>query len=106
MDSGHTAFIISQLALGSVLTFLAIMLWSRTRNAAWMFIVIGVIVSYIEIVHSILSLFGMGGNNFLLIGSVPLISFVLPLTRMVFFIAGILVMIFRLFQSKNKKEKK
>jgi len=100
MDLGQTAFIIIQMAVGAVLTFLAIILWSRTRNVAWMLIIIGVIVSYIEIVHSILSLFGMGGSEFLLIGSVPLISFILPLLRMAFFIAGLSVMIYWQFRSK------
>jgi len=100
MDSGQTLFIMSQLGLGAAASFLAIMLWSRTRDIAWMLIIIGAIVAYIEIVHSILNLFGMGGGNFLLIGSVPLISFILPLLRMGFFIAAFLIMIIR--QSRRK----
>ena len=100
MDSGQTAFILSQLVLGAVASFLAIMLWSRTRDAAWMLIVIGTIVSYIEIVYSILEHFGMGGDDFYLIGSVPLISFILPSLRMIFFITAFTVMIIR--QSRYK----
>jgi len=100
MDSGQTIFIICQLVFGAVVTFLAIMLWSRTRDIAWMLIIIGVIVSYIEIVHSVLVIFGMGGNDLFPVGSVPLISFILPLLRMGFFIAGFLVMVIR--QYKNK----
>jgi len=100
MDSGQTALIISQLALGAFLTFLAITLWSRTRNVAWMLIIIGVIISYIEIIYSILGIFGMNGSSFFLIGSVPIISFILPLLRMSFFIAGILVMIYWQFRRK------
>jgi hypothetical protein len=100
MDSGQTAFIISQLSLGAVSTFLAIILWSRTRDAAWMLIIIGVIISYIEIIHSILGLYGMGGDEFFSVGSVPVISFVLPVLRMMFFIAGFLIMVIR--QSRNK----
>jgi hypothetical protein len=100
MDSGQTAFILSQLALGAVATFLAIMLWSKTRNIAWMFIIIGVIVAYIEIVHSILGLFGMGGDELFLIGSGPLISFILPSLRMIFFIAAFAVMLSRQYRSK------
>jgi hypothetical protein len=100
MDSGQTTFIICQLVFGAAAAFFAIMLWPRTRDIAWMLIIIGVIVSYIEIVHSILVIFGMGGGDLFLIGSVPLISFILPLLRMVFFIAGFLIMIMR--QNKNK----
>jgi hypothetical protein len=100
MDSGQIIFILCQLVLGAIATFLAIMLWSRTRNVAWMFIIIGAIVAYIEIIYSILGLFGMGGDFFLIDGSVPLISFVLPLLRMLFFIAAFLVMVVRQFRQK------
>jgi len=99
MESGQTVFIISQLVLGAIASFLAIMFWSRTRDPAWMLIIIGVLISYIEIVHSILGLFGMSGD-FFVIGSVPVVSFVLPLIRMLFFIAGFAVMVFRQFQNK------
>jgi len=92
MDSGQTIFILSQLAVGAAASFFAIMLWSRTREAAWMLIIIGAIVAYAEIVYSVLGLFGMGGD-FLLIGEVPLITFILPLLRMSFFIAAFTVMI-------------
>jgi hypothetical protein len=95
MDSGQTTYIICQLAFGAAATFLAIMLWSKTRDAAWMLIVIGTIFSYIEIVYSILGIFGIDGSNLFLIGSVPLISFVLPLLRMIFFIAAFIIMIVR-----------
>ena len=95
MDSGQTVFIMSQLILGAVAAFFAIMLWSRTRDAAWMLIVIGTIAAYVEIIHYILGLFGIAGGEFLLIGSVPLVSFVLPLLRMMFFIVAFLIMIIR-----------
>jgi membrane-bound ClpP family serine protease len=95
MDSGQTAYILSQLSVGAVAAFLAIMLWSKTRDAAWMLVVMGTIFAYIEIVYSILGLFGIDGSNLFLIGSVPLISFVLPLLRMIFFIAAFVVMIVR-----------
>ena len=95
MDSGQTSYIICQLAFGAVATFLAIMLWSKTRDAAWMLIVMGTIFAYIEIIYSILGLFGIDGSNLFLIGSVPLISFVLPILRMIFFIAAFIIMIVR-----------
>ena len=100
MESGQAVFIISQLVLGAVVSFLAIMLWSRTRDAAWMFLIIGVLISYIEIVYSILGLFGMSGGDFILIGSVPVITFILPLIRMLFFAAGFSVMVYRQFLNK------
>ena len=99
MDWGQTAFILSQLALGAAATFFAILLWSRIRDAAWMLIIIGAIVAYIEIVYSILGIFGIGGE-ILLVGSVSLIAFILPALRMIFFIAAFTVMIIRQFRQK------
>ena len=95
MDSGQTLFILSQLVLGAAASFLAIMLWSRTRDPAWMLIVIGTIAAYIEIVYSVLGLFGISGGDFFSIGSVPFILFILPLLRMAFFIAAFIIMIKR-----------
>lgn len=95
MDSGQTVFIICQLAFGAAATFLAIMLWSKTRDAAWMLIIIGAIIAYIEIVYSILGIFGLSDGDYFLIGSVPVVSFALPLIRMGFFIAAFAVMIFK-----------
>jgi len=104
MDAGQTIFITSQLVLGAVAAFLAIMLWPKLRDAAWMLIIIGIIVSYIEIVYSILKHFGIGGEDFLNIGSVPLVSFALPSLRMGFFIAAFAIMAGRQFrQNKQKK---
>jgi hypothetical protein len=100
MDSGQTLFILCQLVFGAVATFLAIMLWSRTRDAAWMLIVIGTIIAYVEIVHHILGFFGMGGGESVLIGTVPLVAFILPLLRLSFFIAAFLIMIIRQFKQK------
>ena len=99
MDTGQTVFIICELAFGAAATFLAIMLWSKTRDAAWMLIIIGAIFAYIEIVYSILGIFGLSDGDYFLIGSVPVISFILPLLRMIFFIAAFAVMIVK--QSKK-----
>jgi hypothetical protein len=99
MDSGQTMYILSQLALGAAATFLAIMLWPKIRDAAWMLIIVGTIVAYIEIVYSILKIFGVSGLDDILIGSVPLIDFILPSLKMLFFIAAFTIMIVR--QSKQ-----
>jgi uncharacterized membrane protein len=101
MDSSQTLFIISQLILGAATSFLAIMFWSKTRDAAWMLIIIGAIIAYIEIIHSILGLFGLDGSDFIHIGTVSVISFVLPSLRMLIFIAAFLVMLVR--QSRTEK---
>ena len=55
----------SHLVLGAFATFCAILLWSRTRDLAWTFIIIGVILSYADIVLSTLRAFGILGEDLL-----------------------------------------
>lgn len=100
MDSGQTIFILSQLSLGALATFLAILLWARTRDIAWMLVILGTIAAYVEIVYSILNIFGISGLAFFYIGSVSLIAFVLPSLRMLFFIIAFTVMIIRQVRQK------
>jgi hypothetical protein len=99
MDAGQVVFISTRLILGALASFFAIMLWSKTRDAAWMLMVIGTIVAYIEIVYSILDLFGISGGN-ILIGSVPLVVILLPALRMIFFIAAFLIMVIRRYRNR------
>jgi len=100
MDTGQSVYIISQLVLGAAAVFFAILLWPRTRDAAWMMVIIGTILIYIETVYNILNVFGIGVDAFFLIGSVPVITFVLPSLRMLLFIAAFAIMVFR--QSRQK----
>jgi hypothetical protein len=95
MDTGQAIFISSQLILGAAESFFAIMLLSKTRDAAWMLIIAGTIVMYVEIVYSVLDIFGMSLDKFVFWGSVPAISFILPAFRMIFFIAAFVLMVIK-----------
>ncbi|MDR0512453.1 MAG: hypothetical protein LBG93_05060 [Treponema sp.] len=98
MDSGQIVYISLRLALGGVACFLAIMLWSRTRDVAWMLMVIGVIASYVETVYATLGVLGISSTGVLDVGTVPLMSIVLPNMSMVFFISAFVVMVFRKYR--------
>ncbi|MCL2478134.1 MAG: hypothetical protein FWF22_01435 [Treponema sp.] len=100
MDSGQLVYIVSRLSLGALAAFLAILLWSRTRDVAWMFMVIGAIAAYVETVYSILELFGITGSNLPSIGSVPVVSIVLPCLPTIFFIAAFAVMVIRKYRRR------
>ena len=100
MDSGQIIYILCRLGLGAVAAFLAILLWSRTRDLAWMLMVMGAIASYAETVYSMLELFGVIGNNAPRIGSMPVASIVLPCLPMAFFIAAFSVMVARKYRSR------
>jgi hypothetical protein len=53
----------SHLVLGAFATFCAILLWSRTRDMAWTFVIIGAIVAYVNIVFATLRSFGILGED-------------------------------------------
>jgi len=99
MDSGQVVYILSRLALGAAASFFAIMLWARTRDVAWMLMVIGIIAAYVETVYAVLTMFGIGGRDIFVIGTVPLASIILPNVPMVFFIAAFAVMVFRKYRT-------
>jgi len=100
MDTGQTIYISSQLILGAAAAFLAIILWPKIRDPAWMIIIFGTIVAYIETVYSILKTFGIAGEEYMIMGSIPVVSFILPTVRMIFFICAFIIMIYR--QSRNQ----
>ena len=98
MDSGQVVYIFSRLILGALASFFAIMLWSKTRDIAWMLIVAGTIAAYVETVYAILNLFGISGR--ITIGAVPLLSILLPCLPTAFLIAAFIVMVARKFRSR------
>jgi hypothetical protein len=100
MDAGQIIYIVSRLVLGALASFFAIMLWSKTRDAAWMLMVIGTIAAYIETVYSILDIFGITKGDTFVIGSVPVAAIVLPCLRTIFFIAAFMVMVFRKYRRR------
>jgi hypothetical protein len=100
MDSGQILFVTSRLILGALASFFAIMLWSKTRDVAWMLVVIGTIAGYVEIVYSILEMFGITRGDIMLIGSVPVAAIILPALRISFFIAAFLIMVIRRYRHR------
>ncbi|MDR2660363.1 MAG: hypothetical protein LBC27_10340 [Spirochaetaceae bacterium] len=88
MDSGSLVMIITRLFFSAVAAVFAIIIWSRTRDAAWMLIVLGTVSTYAETVYSILGVFGLTQNLFPAIGSVPVIAILVSCLPSIFFIAA------------------
>jgi hypothetical protein len=92
MQQNEIILPVIELILGGVTAFLAIMLWSRTRDGAWMSIVAGMIVSYAGIVYNILCSFGIITNTFRLAG-VPVLQMVFVAVPFVFFIVAFILVL-------------
>jgi hypothetical protein len=100
MDAGEFIYISSRLLLGALAAFFAIMLWSKTRDMAWMLMVIGTLAAYVETVYAILEMFGITESSKLSIGSVPVVSILLPNLPTIFFLSAFLVMVTRKYRKK------
>lgn len=95
MGTEQVILMLSRFVLGAIATFLAILLWSRTRETAWMLIVVGTIAYYGEIVFSALDAFGVIGLDVIEIGDVAVFPIVLANLPIFFFILAFLVMVVR-----------
>jgi hypothetical protein len=101
VDEGQLLYITIRLVLGAVAAFFAIMLWAKTRDMAWMFIVIGIIAAYVETVYSILEIFGITGQAALTIGSVSLLSILLSNLPAVFFLIALAIAVARKYRKSS-----
>ena len=94
----HPVFLLCRLVLGALASFLAIMLWARTRDIAWLFVILAVIISYAEIVNSVLTVYDLGIKNVLPESYVFVVTILLSGLPVLFFIAAFLVMVVRKYR--------
>jgi len=77
MDMAAFTIDASHLLFGAFATFCAILLWSRTREMAWIFVIIAVIISYADIVLSTLRSYGILGPEPQIANGIPIIRVLL-----------------------------
>jgi hypothetical protein len=99
MDTGELLFAFARLVLGGAAAFFAIMLWSKTRDIAWMLMVGGAIAAYGERVYAVLNTLGFFISPST-VGPSPLAAMVLPNIPVLFFIAAFLVMVIRSYGNR------
>jgi hypothetical protein len=87
--------LVSELVFGSAAAFLAIIFWSKTRDTAWMFIIIGVITRYGETVFQTLKSFGIVMADLLVIADISVFELVLANLPTLFFGIAFFVAILR-----------
>ncbi len=93
-----------KLILGGVAAFVAVLLLSRTRDSAWMLVVAGTLVRYVEVVFDLLVDFGLIPEaSFWTILGTPVPRLVFAVVPVLFYIAGMAVMVWRLRIRPNRK---
>lgn len=86
---------IIKLALGGIAAFLAILLWSKTRDAAWMSLVAGVVTSYAGIVYNMLVDLGIVLSGGPLVFGIPLATLLFTCIPTLFYILAFILMLIR-----------
>jgi hypothetical protein len=95
MSDSEIVLLVSRLATGAIATFLAIILWSRTRDTAWMLIVIGTVASYADILYATLDNLGVIQEAALSLGGIPIAKILFANLPSLFFSLGFAIMISR-----------
>jgi hypothetical protein len=93
MPETEILILIIKLVLGGIAAFLAILVWSKTRDGAWFFLVSGTILSYCSIVYDMLKSFGILTKSFYLVYGIPIIDLCFIVIPTLFFIIGFIIMI-------------
>ena len=96
MDSvAGFAITLSRLGVGALGTFFAILLWSQTRDAAWVLVIVGTLVAYVEVVFSTLAGLGIVNGRLPEISGIPLPQLVLENLPMLLYTCAFIVMVAR-----------
>jgi hypothetical protein len=85
--------LVFDLVLSGVVAFTAIMLWSITREPAWMLVIIGLIGRFGDVAFQTLHHFGIISVIELRIGEIPLFWLLMRSIPLLFIVAGIVTMI-------------
>lgn len=83
----------ADLVLSGVATFVAIMLWSLTREPAWMLIVISVVIHFGDVAFQTLDRFGIIAVADVRVFGVPAFWLLIRVIPLVFLIAGLVTMV-------------
>lgn len=94
MENAELITLIVRLGFGALATFFAIVLWSNTRDTAWLFIIMGTIVRYGEIMYNTFQLFGILSGETMVFG-IPIVKILLTNLPALFFAIGFIIMIAR-----------
>jgi hypothetical protein len=100
MNTSEMVSVIFRLAVGGIASFLAILVWAKTRDAPWMLIVIGTIANYAASVYSTLTLFGITAELWLSKNAGIAAATLVACLPTFFFIVAFAIMISRKYQAK------
>ncbi|MBQ8013171.1 MAG: hypothetical protein IJ257_02070 [Treponema sp.] len=95
MTETEIIFFTIKLLLGGIIAFLAIMLWSKTRDFSWMFLVLAAVTGYSAIVFDLLLKLGfVTAKEISLLGNqISLVQLILAVVPSIFVIIAFIIML-------------
>lgn len=87
--------LIIRLITGSAAAFFAIFLWAKTRDTAWMLVIIGIVVDYAKILFTALQYFGFVSPTLFTIGDLEIGKIILDNIPSLFISGGLIIMVLR-----------
>jgi len=105
MKESEIIFFILNLCIGGFIAFLAIMLWSKTRDFSWMFLVFAAVTRYSAIVFDLLLRLGfVTSKNILILGSqISLVQLLLTILPGLFVIIAFIIMLIKVGKINDNK---
>ena len=82
-----------KVAFAFIMSFLAIFLWSKTRKAGEIFLVMAIFSLFASLVYDVLLMFGFFPASFSYLKDFPLLSFIFSLLPYIFFTFSLLFFI-------------
>lgn len=95
MNQSDIILYIIKLFLSGIVAFLAIALWSKTRDAAWMSLVAGAITGYAGLVFELLVKLGIVVAGGVQIAGIPLVTLLFAVIPSLFFMLAFVLMLMR-----------
>ena len=96
MSESTIILYIIELVLGGIAAFFAILLWSKTRDVAWMALIAGIVTSYAKTVYKLLVELGIifiSNSNIIEFFNIPLTTILFSVVPPLFFITGFVLML-------------
>lgn len=88
IENPEIILLLIKLLAGFAATVSAVILWSRTREASWLFVVTGTVFLYGEVIIETLELFGLTNLYSLVYRGVSIVEALLALLPFLFLTAG------------------
>jgi len=88
ISNPEIVLLLVKLLAGFTATVTAVLLWSKTREASWLFVVIGTVLLYGEVIAETLEVFGLAKPGDITMAGISLIEALFALLPFLFFTAG------------------